>query len=622
MNIFEENLTAIFKISPYLHSLLSNIDGNDNYEVFFDASKPKEINLVDKKNFSPMYKTNPWAEVQTQLIELKKSQKYPYLYVFGIANGVFLKELLQNQNHKQIFVVEPDIELLYIALNLIDFSKEIQAGRVVFIAKDQINFSQFITLIVDPGIKYYARLYDLHVNGEFYEKDIELITNTNRLFIECLHHRAQEVGNDATDSLVGVEHHFMNLPLLLQTPPLFELLKKSKNTKIALLVSTGPSLTKQIPLLKKIAQYVTIFAVDASLPVLSNNNIKPDVVVSMERIPLSAKFFIDTPKEAHEDVIFALSSLQHPKLVNSLKAGTMQMSMRPFGYMMNSGPKEWGYVGIGMSAANMAYEIIYHSHFENCVLIGQDLSYSEDGTSHAVGHVLGVNDVKPKEGDGWCEAYGGEKQIRTTAIWNIFRKTFEKDIVDTKIRMKTINATEGGARINGTIEMSFEDVANSLVDYTKTKEKIKLNTLKKSDLKVVTRKLKEQVKKIEKFIETEKKEAEKLFLEVIGVCERIEAGENVQELEKLVLKVNDFKEHTKYGLFDDIVGNISQGMLFPQDMVISELQVKDITNDEQKEQNLKELVFAYKNWLFNLAGCLDAIGVAMTRKGSHYEEEI
>ncbi|MCD8477352.1 MAG: hypothetical protein LRY68_05125 [Sulfurospirillum sp.] len=51
--------------------------------------------------------------------------------------------------------------------------------------------------------------------------------------------------------------------------------------------------------------------------------------------------------------------------MGSIKAGIMQMNMRPFGYMMETGAHAWGYVGIGMSAANKAYELIYHSGFKN-----------------------------------------------------------------------------------------------------------------------------------------------------------------------------------------------------------------------------------------------------------------
>ena len=130
-------------------------------------------------------------------------------------------------------------------------------------------------------------------------------------------------------------------------------------------------------------------------------------------------------------IITILSSIQHSEVIESVTGGEKLISLRPLGYMMLTGPNAWGYVGIGMSSANMAYELIYHSHFKTCILIGQDLAYSEDGKSHASGHVFGENNVRQNDSDGWAVAYGGEGNVKTTSVWNMFRGSFEKDIAET-----------------------------------------------------------------------------------------------------------------------------------------------------------------------------------------------
>lgn len=58
-----------------------------------------------------------------------------------------------------------------------------------------------------------------------------------------------------------------------------------------MIVSTGPSLYKQLPLLKEHADKITIFSVDASFPILVKHGIKPDVVVTLERVEPTADFF-------------------------------------------------------------------------------------------------------------------------------------------------------------------------------------------------------------------------------------------------------------------------------------------------------------------------------------------
>jgi len=369
---------------------------------------------------------------------------------------VLLKYLLSNQRLKRIVVIEPDPQIAYIVLHMIDFTQEIREGRLVILAQDQLDFPSIAPLFKELEQQRYAKVYYLHVMTPFYEEFNELIHRSNHLFIETIHHAVVLAGNDTTDALIGLKHHMTNLPSIPHTPPLFDLIKKVGTTDVAVLVSTGPSLAKQLPHLKKIAPYVRIFAVDASLPILSKHGIKPDVVTSIERVALTSRFFQETPKEAMKGVITVLSSLQHAEVIDSVHSSDVIISLRPLGYMRVTGPKEWGYIGIGMSAANMAYELIFHSHFKTCILIGQDLAYGKDGKSHASGHVFGEDNVKQSEIDGWTVAYGGEGKVKTTAIWNMFRGFFEKDIAEAKARMETINATEGGARIFGAIELPFE----------------------------------------------------------------------------------------------------------------------------------------------------------------------
>ena len=86
-----------------------------------------------------------------------------------------------------------------------------------------------------------------------------------------MEHHVIAVGNDSTDALIGLEHHLLNLPELITTPSFKELISNAKTTDTAVIVSTGPSLHKQIPLLKEYAPYITIISVDASFPILTKH---------------------------------------------------------------------------------------------------------------------------------------------------------------------------------------------------------------------------------------------------------------------------------------------------------------------------------------------------------------
>lgn len=620
MSLYETNVSALSLVNPFYASSLTQAAAELPYEVFMDHENLESLNLVHTKTFQPLYATKPQEVICEQIQTYARFQEYPYLYFFGLGNGILLKHLLTNAKHQRIVVIEPDPCIIYVAFHLVDFSMELKSGRLVLLSSQQLNFPTIAALFSAFQTQRYAKVYDLHIMSSFYENYAELIQQSNRLFIESLHHTIQAVGNDAHDALIGMEQHFMNLPLMLSTPPLLDFFKKAMITKVAVLASTGPSLAKQLPLLKKIAPYVTIFAVDASFPVLTRYGIKPDVVVSMERIPLTGRFFKDTPKEAFEGVIFALSSLQHPEVVDNIKAGTMMMCMRPFGYMMATGAPQWGYAGIGMSAANKAYELIYHSHFKTCVLLGQDLAYGDDGMSHSSGHLFGSDEVKQKESDSFVERYGGGGMVRTTTVWNWFRQFFEKDIAETKHRMETINATEGGARIAGAIELPFEEVVASRVDQTRPKIPISLKPMPEKELVKVKKTVAASLQRMEQYLHKQRVRIEALFLEVAKVCEVFEKGENVslETLRYLEKEIHTFRKVTQEEFFQQIIWHVAQSMLLVQEMALAVIEVKVPQNEEEAYEKMCIWLQANRAWLFTLAGCIDAIQIAMKRKGEHY----
>jgi hypothetical protein len=610
MSYYEINRVALTNVNPFVSShVTSKAQEVLPYEVFMDKEILESLNLVHTQTFQPLYASKPQEIIAAQIERFKSFQEYPYLYFFGMGNGVLLKQLLSNPRHQRIVVIEPEPLIMYIVFHVIDFSKELTSGRLVLLAQEQLNFPTISALFADFWPLRYAKVYDLHVMSAYYEAHASLIQQSNRLFIESLHQTIQTAGNDTKDALIGLKHHITNLPLIPQTPPLRNFLKQAHISDVAVLVSTGPSLSKQLSLLKEIAPYVSIFAVDASLTILIKNGIKPDVVTSIERVPQTSRFFKEIPKKAMEGVITVLSSIQHAEVIDSVMEGDKLISLRPLGYMMLTGPNAWGYAGIGMSSANMAYELIYHSDFKTCILIGQDLAYGNDGKSHASGHLFGENDVKHNEGDGWAVAYGGEGRVRTTAVWNMFRGSFEKDIVETSKRMLTINATEGGARIFGTQELPFAQALSLHVKKNRVKTSIQLSQLALKEQKIILEEVTHNVEEIKNYVMQWQKRVETLFLDVIHTCEALDAKQTVLSatLQALLERIAAVQKARNEEMFDKVIWHIAQSMMLVQDIAIAPIEVVYAPDEKSMYAKMTQLLYAYKSWLFALAGSMDAI---------------
>ena len=625
MNVFLKNIKALKDKNFFLAEKISAIKTNEKFEVFIDEKEPLNINITNK-SFVKMY-TNPIEEVSRQYQELSAYLRHPYLYFFGLGNSILFKMLLQNQNLKRVLVVEPELEIIYIVLNLIDFSKEIMEERFVVLYAKDIKFTNIIEYFKNKSIVIYSKLYTLIINNNFYENYSHNIIEINTIFLKAINHTVMSLGNSSTDTMIGIEHHMMNLYEMIKTPTLREFYQNVKVSNTAIIVATGPSLNKQLELLKKIQEHVTIFCVDASLPILYQNGIKPDVVVSMERVSDTGEFFKKTPKEAHENVIFALSSVQHPEVINNIKAGTKQLSMRGYGFTRVFKVDEWGYIKNGVSAANMAYEMIFKSGFENCILVGQDLAYAQDGLSHAKGHVFGADEIKSDTSDNFVKAYGGKGLVKTTETWNIFRRYYESQIAEARDVILTINATEGGARIEGSIEHTFEEAVQKYVSMDFIKEKIVLNTPNEQELEEREKNLKQTGLKVEKIVKENLKKTKELFLEVAKYCEELDKNEvNIDNIDfdysmKLSDKIEDIKKSLTDGDFADFFSSVATAFIVHQEMEIAKIVVRDVRNDIEKKQKLVDWIKIHKFWLFSFAGCLEAVQVAMKRKGSQYKSE-
>ncbi|ECO5761791.1 motility associated factor glycosyltransferase family protein, partial [Campylobacter coli] len=129
----------------------------------------------------------------------------------------------------------------------------------------------------------------------------------------------------------------------------------------------------------------------------------------------------------------------------------------------------FGYFNMGKSVANMSYLLTEYLNYKNIILIGQDLAYAKDGFSHTKDYKnLDKHEghFQRDKGKFQCLAYGGNGKVESSEIWTMFRLIFENDInyFQKFFNITTYNCTEGGARIEGTIEKPFLWACENLLD--------------------------------------------------------------------------------------------------------------------------------------------------------------
>lgn len=613
IDIYYKNLTALEKVNPRLHYRLSNVAENVKYDVTVSPNDPLDVNIIEKATKKKMYQ-KPVEENLKQISTFEPFFRYPFLAFYGFGNGLFLKATLQRDTHQKIIVIEPEIEILFIALHFLDFSEDIEGERLSIYMEEDADYALIRQYIGSNKIGQFLKTYTLHIMGSYYAKYQTGIIKLNKIFTEAILHFIRAHGNDATDSLVGLEHFYNNVPRMLKNPSFFELTQK-QNSNVAIIVSTGPSLTKQLPLLKEIQEHVTIISVDASMPILEKWGIKPDIVTSIERVEETAKFFEKTSAEFQKGVVFLSSALQHEKIYENIKDGQTVVAMRPFGYMQILGFDNHGYLGIGMSSANLAFELAFLMNYDHVILIGQDLAYGSDGNSHAQNHVYGETEVQSREDDSYVTAYGNKGVVKTTTIWRMFLGFFVSAIEDAKEFTIAYNCTEGGARIDGALEVSFVEAVKTLVDRNFKKEQIELTPATDEEYAILIDSAKQSLSKLLVYAKKSKKKVEKLFLEVASACDELEklnvenklADVNFKQIKKIFNKIDELKEMLTEETFRRLFWDVAQSYIMSQELDLAVIAVKPSKTQEELDVKMVEFLFGHKPWLFMLAGGIDAV---------------
>ncbi|EAK2295445.1 flagellin modification protein PseD, partial [Campylobacter jejuni] len=432
--LFNKNIEALSNL--FLKESLKEIKSS-KFELILGKDN-LDINLKDTSDNTFLYE-NVIDELNSMLNTYNdKYLLYPVLYFYGFGNGILFKALLQNKNHQHIVVFEKDIEIIWIMFHILDFSHELQSARLMILQTSSLDIELFSNFCSSKPFFQFSRIYFLELMSHYYERFHEDVLELNKKLVQDFKDSILSHGNDPLDALQGIEQFVYNLPQMITHPSYKELLSKRKGiSDTAIIVSTGPSLTKQLPLLKKYASKATIFCADSSYPILAKHNIKPDYVLSLERIPLTSEFFNNDFGEFDKDILFVLKSYVHPHTTKYLQKNNRNfMLVSTYASFINYLKlDDFGYFNMGFSVANMNFLLAIHLKHKNIVLIGQDLAYAKDGLSHTKDY----SNLDKHEGHFQrdknkytTQAYGDNGKVESSFVWTLFRHNFEQDVANAK----------------------------------------------------------------------------------------------------------------------------------------------------------------------------------------------
>jgi hypothetical protein len=455
--IFKQNMSVLEEKYPALASKIrkNSIDAG-RYKII--QAETGEPNLLVAKNdsFIMLYDNSSPYEYCKKFFEGMNITYAPVVLFLGFGLGYHIhmfSQLYADKVHaKKIIVFEDDINFFHLAMEMIDFSRIIAHPDIHFFVREEPGDTVHQIrreILADKGTFFQLRSTkviplpaNILLNDQFYREAL----NTARMAA-----RQQMVlsGNDPTDSFMGVDNLLGNIKHIVSHPGINQLRDKFKG-RPAVTIASGPSLEKNMHLLREIRDRALILSCDSSFLPLMKRDIRPHIVASLERTAGTGKFY-ESALDV-EGISLAFCPVVQPDVYDSFR-GKKIIVYREFSHF------KWfhldkGTLPIGPAVSNMVFKMAEYLGCDPIIMIGQDLAFADDGDTHVEDMLFGERDENYYSSIIEAEGNYG-RQVKTSRTWEIFKAAHEEDI--RYYKGLCINATEGGAKIRGSHVMTFSE---------------------------------------------------------------------------------------------------------------------------------------------------------------------
>lgn len=444
--------------------LINNIKSNENCNI--EVSKDNKLVLRIEKDNKLRYIGSKYS-VQRDIENFINSigndiNEETVFIIFGFGAGEHIKYLYSKIIDKnKIFIVEPSAEVIKQILNIDDCMKILNDDRIALCFMDdgiRKKLKDFIKKHTLDNVKVVA----FSNYNVIFENEYNILMNEFKNV-----KKAEKIENNTlnTFSSLFFNNYIKNI-FALDEFYTVNFLKNKFEGKPAVIVSAGPSLNKNIHLLKEVQDKFIIITGPRTLGILIKNGITPDFLCEVdpqEEVYDFVKDYIDLNIPL---VFMDSASSKLVKEQKGLKIIAANQGMEK--YLEEMLGVEVDSLIQGGSVAHFCMGLAVYMGCSTVIFIGQDLAYTNEkfqaeGT-YAGEEIDGLKYRYENNKEEWDkdknyslyvkDIYGNK--VRTSSILNTYREEFE-DLIESLNEIKFINSTEGGADIKGTEVMDLKD---------------------------------------------------------------------------------------------------------------------------------------------------------------------
>lgn len=466
--LLNRNLLFLKKKAPHLYERISTLKPSKTYAVITSKSGSPSLVYIDeagnKKQIDSHY--DPLNEASRYLDSLNIDKSINFI-VLGLGLGYQVLEIIRKRSNKvNIYIFEKDLELLALAIREVDLSEIFEhPGVKIFVDIDPLAIDK---VIGDERINFTLNEYCLVKQNALVNKNLEyysfLVDETEKFFKESsINFKTQQV-----HSKLYYKNIFDNLSCLKDSPGINSLQGRLQNVP-AVICSAGPSLDKNIQLIKSARDGFFLIAVATALKPLLYNGIKPDVVISIDPDDQSIKSFDLSTDSNNTWLVYnpSIPSAITKSFFNKRVAFDLDFYLAEW---FKSYSQDKGRLGKIFSVAHAGLNFAKFLDCSPIILVGQDLSFHKQRlhclhSFYQDENMRNVSKFKPlfyfnlikylsfSKNLITCEDIFG-LQVNSTLAMSSYIHIFSSSLDSSKLY---INSTEGGVPIKGMNTISLKE---------------------------------------------------------------------------------------------------------------------------------------------------------------------
>lgn len=457
MDYLERNLATIKQYNKDLYERIIEYteEQEEGFLLEYGVARNGEPCLYMQRNetiyrlnseVNPSYEAKKWVE------QYDENHYQSVIELFGLGTGVFAREIVEKYSKETlIFIYEPSKKVLLHTLSYCDLSDILGRENVFLMTGEEelsIYSKRLKAVLGWQSIGFQLRIVTPEYNQIFleeYKQFLEIIQEAS-MYARIQMNTEVRFGKSIPQNTIANLAYVEGAKVLKGIP-------EDVVTQIpAILVAAGPSLDKNMHVLKEAKGKAIIIAVDRAVNSLLENGIIPDFTATIDpeksianyENPISEEIPLLCFLEANTKI---LEKHKGKKIFMHQASGVAKVFER-FGHQDNV-------ITAGGSVATATFTSLLQLGIKTIIMVGQDLAIYGEQT-HANAAMKGNKIYRTEEADRIKVRGNNGGEVETREDLYQYLKWYG-DVITSKTEITVVNATEGGAYIEGTKVATLEE---------------------------------------------------------------------------------------------------------------------------------------------------------------------